>query len=213
MWYFWWGCRGNLTLITLRSERVNVLFFPHNGVGRQVRGGGGGGGGGEGAWRLHSVTRPERGLRGCEKAHASSRRLRDALALPVTVLALFAGAGWGASRGVALALPAVGFGRRFRGALVVQELRVELVLRHELVHVGRAHARTASWDNWEEWEQQSSKRKKKRKTPWRWLWTGLTCWYVVAHRFNPNPKSDQVQFSPEALPEILHHTVWRTWLP
>ena len=22
MWYFWWGCRGNLTLITLRSERV-----------------------------------------------------------------------------------------------------------------------------------------------------------------------------------------------
>ena len=24
VWYFWWGCRGNLTLITLRSERVNA---------------------------------------------------------------------------------------------------------------------------------------------------------------------------------------------
>ena len=29
MWYFWWGCRGNLTLITLGSERVNhsILFL------------------------------------------------------------------------------------------------------------------------------------------------------------------------------------------
>ena len=26
------------------------------------------------------------------------------------------------------------------------------------------------------------------------------------------PKSDQVQISPAASPEILHHTVWRTWL-
>ena len=26
------------------------------------------------------------------------------------------------------------------------------------------------------------------------------------------PKSDQFQFSPAASPEILHHTVWRTWL-
>ena len=25
MWYFWWGCRGILTLITLRSERVKVF--------------------------------------------------------------------------------------------------------------------------------------------------------------------------------------------
>ena len=26
------------------------------------------------------------------------------------------------------------------------------------------------------------------------------------------PKSDQFQISPSASPEILHHTVWRTWL-
>ena len=26
------------------------------------------------------------------------------------------------------------------------------------------------------------------------------------------PKSDQFQISPAASPEILHHTVWRTWL-
>ena len=25
--YFWWGCRGNLKLITLGSERVNVAMF------------------------------------------------------------------------------------------------------------------------------------------------------------------------------------------
>ena len=31
--------------------------------------------------------------------------------------------------------------------------------------------------------------------------------------FHPfTPKSDQFQISPAALPEILHHTVWRTWL-
>ena len=30
---------------------------------------------------------------------------------------------------------------------------------------------------------------------------------------NPStPKSDQCQISPAASPEILHHTVWRTWL-
>ena len=27
-----------------------------------------------------------------------------------------------------------------------------------------------------------------------------------------NPKSDQCQISPAASPQILHHTVWRTWL-
>ena len=26
------------------------------------------------------------------------------------------------------------------------------------------------------------------------------------------PKSDQYQISPATSPEILHHTVWRTWL-
>ena len=26
MWYSWWGCRGNLTLITLRSERVKYTY-------------------------------------------------------------------------------------------------------------------------------------------------------------------------------------------
>ena len=31
-------------------------------------------------------------------------------------------------------------------------------------------------------------------------------------RCNPTPKSDQFQFSPAASPEILHHTVWSTWL-
>ena len=32
-------------------------------------------------------------------------------------------------------------------------------------------------------------------------------------RLNPfTPKSDQVQNSPADRPEILHHTVWRTWL-
>ena len=31
--------------------------------------------------------------------------------------------------------------------------------------------------------------------------------------FNPfNPESDQCQISPAASPEILRHTVWRTWL-
>ena len=30
---------------------------------------------------------------------------------------------------------------------------------------------------------------------------------------NPfTPKSDQCQISPAASPQILHHTVWRTWL-
>ena len=33
------------------------------------------------------------------------------------------------------------------------------------------------------------------------------------NRMNPfTPKSDQCQISPAASPEILHHTVWRTWL-
>ena len=35
------------------------------------------------------------------------------------------------------------------------------------------------------------------------------CWLLV----NPfTPKSDQCQISPAASPEMLHHTVWRTWL-
>ena len=36
---------------------------------------------------------------------------------------------------------------------------------------------------------------------------------VFWEAFNPfTPKSDQCQISPAASPEILHHTVWRTWL-
>ena len=37
---------------------------------------------------------------------------------------------------------------------------------------------------------------------------GICSWLL-----NPStPKSDQFQISPAASPEILHHTVWRTWL-
>ena len=40
---------------------------------------------------------------------------------------------------------------------------------------------------------------------------GAESWAAVT--INPfTPKSDQFQISPAALPEILHHTVWRTWL-
>ena len=35
----------------------------------------------------------------------------------------------------------------------------------------------------------------------------------ILKTFNPfTPESDQFQISPAASPEILHHTVWRTWL-
>ena len=34
----------------------------------------------------------------------------------------------------------------------------------------------------------------------------------IMYIFNPlTPKSDQFQISPAASPQILHHTVWRTW--
>ena len=36
------------------------------------------------------------------------------------------------------------------------------------------------------------------------------CVYVFINPFTP--KSDRCQISPAASPEILHHTVWRTWL-
>ena len=37
--------------------------------------------------------------------------------------------------------------------------------------------------------------------------------YILARNINPfTPKSDHFQISPAASPEILHHTVWRTWL-
>ena len=40
-------------------------------------------------------------------------------------------------------------------------------------------------------------------------WSGRWSW--VPDILNPvTPKSDQFQFSPAALPEISHHTVWRT---
>ena len=44
---------------------------------------------------------------------------------------------------------------------------------------------------------------------------GATGWVkrILMCLFNPfTTKSDQVQISPAALPDILHHTVWRTWL-
>ena len=42
-------------------------------------------------------------------------------------------------------------------------------------------------------------------------WPVLGIWGFL--RFNPFiPKSDQYQISPAASPEILHHTVWITWL-
>ena len=41
-----------------------------------------------------------------------------------------------------------------------------------------------------------------------YYWRGCVLWF----HFNPlTPKSDQSQISPAASPEILHHTVWRTW--
>ena len=50
------------------------------------------------------------------------------------------------------------------------------------------------------------KAKKKKKKP-----NALT--FPALASFNPStPKSDQFQISPAAPPEILYHTVWRTWL-
>ena len=44
------------------------------------------------------------------------------------------------------------------------------------------------------------------------LETGWLCWWLD-RIFNPfTPESDQCQISPPAPPEILHHTVRRTWL-
>ena len=40
----------------------------------------------------------------------------------------------------------------------------------------------------------------------------VKCWTLWLTELNPfTPKSDQFQISPTASPEILHHTVWRTW--
>ena len=37
--------------------------------------------------------------------------------------------------------------------------------------------------------------------------------WLGSERPNPfTPKSDQCQISPAASPELLHHTIWRTWL-
>ena len=42
---------------------------------------------------------------------------------------------------------------------------------------------------------------------------GSDIWLAPTHSFNPfTPESDQCQISPAASPEILHHTVRRTWL-
>ena len=47
-----------------------------------------------------------------------------------------------------------------------------------------------------------------------WTWPeappSVHFWANVLNTFTP--KSDQCQISPAASPEILHHTVWRTWL-
>ena len=52
----------------------------------------------------------------------------------------------------------------------------------------------------------------------------FTKWFLLSPQFSIHPtvcpwvfkpftpKSDQCQISPAASPEILHHTVWRTWL-
>ena len=59
-----------------------------------------------------------------------------------------------------------------------------------------------------------------------WCYGILVCIHHFDHCFEPcymnayhtkifdpvTPKSDQLQTSPAALPELLHHTVWRTWL-
>ena len=38
-------------------------------------------------------------------------------------------------------------------------------------------------------------------------------WSSYCSALNPfTPESDRCQISPAASPEILHHTVWRTWL-
>ena len=37
-------------------------------------------------------------------------------------------------------------------------------------------------------------------------------WMSAGHLNPLTPKSDQLQISPAASPEILHHIVWRTWL-
>ena len=55
-------------------------------------------------------------------------------------------------------------------------------------------------------------------TAWFWercLWGKLRLWNQrqSLNFFNPfTPKSDQLQISPAASPEIKHHLVWRTWL-
>ena len=56
-------------------------------------------------------------------------------------------------------------------------------------------------------------------TFWTWEWKGYCIslghifWSIIFKVINPfTPESDQCQISPVASPEILHHTVWRTWL-
>ena len=41
-------------------------------------------------------------------------------------------------------------------------------------------------------------------------WLEQSAWQVALNPFTP--KGDQSPISPAASPEILHHTVWRTWL-
>ena len=52
-------------------------------------------------------------------------------------------------------------------------------------------------------------------TTYRWPIFEVSCVIISGDPFfiSPfTPKSDQFQISPAASPEILHHTVWRTWL-
>ena len=51
-----------------------------------------------------------------------------------------------------------------------------------------------------------------KKTSYRHVISSLP--HMVPTCYNPpsTPTNDQCQISPAASPEILHHTVWRTWL-
>ena len=61
--------------------------------------------------------------------------------------------------------------------------------------------------------RQWDKRLPARRKPNKSLSKGSAIWRPCTESGNPfTPKSDQFQISPAAWPEILHHTVWRTWL-
>ena len=61
---------------------------------------------------------------------------------------------------------------------------------------------------------------RKERPFWQWELGGyckpLHLWYnshsCLARWCQVSPKNDQFQISPATSPEVLHHTVWRTWL-